>query len=126
MLGVPGVISPASATCRQGRALSKTSAASSGVLTGSTGPSQTARRDAASPTAKKGDRPRASRMTQLLATLSGQMPAGSHSDTDKGGISAGSAERKSGWYGKGVVGSVHLGGRRILTKKNHPEDKNKK
>src|SRR3546814_2716843 len=90
MLGVPGVISPASATCRQGRALSKTSAASSGVLTDSTGPSQTARRDAASPTAKKGDRPRASRMTQLLATISGPMPAGSPSDTAKGGISAGS------------------------------------
>src|SRR3546814_13083564 len=89
MLGVPGVISPASATCRQGRALSKTSAASSGVLTGPTEPSQTARRDAASPTAKKGDRPRASRMTHLLAPISGPMPAGSPSDTANGGIPAG-------------------------------------
>ena len=48
------------------------------------GPSHTLRSDAQSPTAKNGGRPRASRITQLLATISGPIPAGSPSGTAKG------------------------------------------
>src|SRR5688572_10311163 len=63
---------------------SKAAVASAGSSMSAIGPDQTASIAAASPTAKKGGRPSASRLSQLLAMTSAPMPAGSPSDTARG------------------------------------------